>query len=443
MSRALDLIDRRAQDELLRIRSDLVTVYREIQDGRPELFPLRYARSTPREVEIHDAVPVLVLPDGPGTASVLPYDVLRRLLVGDGVDVLMMEHRGVGLSRLDARGRDLPPAAMDLRMVLGDILAVLDHARVPRAAVYGVGYGAYLAQALAALHPQRVHALVLDSPLTSSQDEAIAQRAVRQLYWLGTERTDSIAAVLRRLDAAGDIDAITAGPVLATVHEFGGIPAVRELVDLLALGRGRLSFDGVHEVLTQRWLQSTPYLQELDLLAPISSGQLGAGRHADGGPLDPLALDAEESRRTPFRGEPWDLHELSARITAPTLVLCGADDLITPPCIADRLVARIPGARRITVPHTTHSLLDSHSSIARVAARWAAVGAPQLLADRADDLVRLPPAPLAQLLQAGVRVALAAERYSPWKLRLERARLSRLEQLMDPSSRRVRRVTVP
>src|SRR5699024_9096426 len=89
-------------------------------------------------------VPVLVLPDGPARASVLPYDVLRRSLAGRGLDVLMMEHRGVGLSRLDSTGRDLPAHAMSLREVIGDLVAVLDHARVEQVAVVGSGYGAYL-----------------------------------------------------------------------------------------------------------------------------------------------------------------------------------------------------------------------------------------------------------------------------------------------------------
>ena len=133
-------------------------------------------------------MPVLLIPDGPARASVLPYDVLRRSMAGRGLDVLMMEHRGVGLSRLDAEGEDLPLSAMSLREVIGDLVAVLDHARVERAAVVGSGYGAYLAQALAVLDPERVHSLVLDSPLTSARDEATAREALRGLYWEGTAR---------------------------------------------------------------------------------------------------------------------------------------------------------------------------------------------------------------------------------------------------------------
>ncbi|MGO2720238.1 MAG: alpha/beta fold hydrolase, partial [Brachybacterium tyrofermentans] len=290
--RSTDLFDRPAQDDLLQIRNDLMTVYREISAGDERLFPLRYARTVPRstslrrtasagapvdEVTVDGAeqpvaatpeVPVLLLPDGPDRASVLPYDVLRRSLAGRGLDVLMMEHRGVGLSRLDAEGHDLPPHAMSLREVLGDVLAVLDHARAPQVALYGVGYGAYLAQALAVLHPERVHSLVLDSPLTSADDEKIAQETLRAMYWDGTvPATSTTASSLRRLVGEGVVDGYRAGPVVLAVHEHGGPSAVRDLVDLLALGRGQLTWNSVRQVLNRDWLQSTPYVMEYDLTA--------------------------------------------------------------------------------------------------------------------------------------------------------------------------------
>ncbi|WP_262425791.1 alpha/beta fold hydrolase [Brachybacterium sp. Z12] len=235
--RASEFFDRSAQDDLLQLRNDLMTVYREFSAEDPRLFPLRYARTVPRRARTtrssprpdaegsrHAAVPpppdtaepqvpVLLIPDGPARASVLPYDVLRRSMAGRGLDVLMMEHRGVGLSRLDAEGEDLPLSAMSLREVIGDLVAVLDHARVERAAVVGSGYGAYLAQALAVLHPERVHSLVLDSPLTSARDEAIAQEALRGLYWEGTDpATATTARTLRRLAREGTVDAPGPGP---------------------------------------------------------------------------------------------------------------------------------------------------------------------------------------------------------------------------------------
>src|SRR5699024_8552416 len=43
-----ELFDRSAQDDLLQLRNDLMTVYREFSAEDPRLFPLRYARTVPR-----------------------------------------------------------------------------------------------------------------------------------------------------------------------------------------------------------------------------------------------------------------------------------------------------------------------------------------------------------------------------------------------------------
>ena len=452
-SRAVDLFDRSAQDDLLQLRNDLMTVYREFSVEDPRLFPLRYARTVPRRVRAtagphgiaEPQVPVLLIPDGPARASVLPYDVLRRSMAGRGLDVLMMEHRGVGLSRLDSQGEDLPISAMSLREVIGDLLAVLDHARVEQAAVVGTGYGAYLAQLLAILHPQRVHSLVLDSPLISASDEAIAQQALRDLYWEGTDpATDTTARTLRRLAQEGSLDASRAGPVVLAVHEHGGPEAVRDLVDLLAVGRGSLTWTSVRQVLNQAWLQSTPYVIEHDLTARIMHTELGRGHHADGGPLDSLLLEAEQARAVaPFERERVDLHELTPAITAPTLVLTGSQDLVSPPSIARELAGRIPGAQLLEIRGARHSMLDTRSRILQVAARWSACGTAHRLPEHAEALAALPVSATDLALSRGLQIALAAERHSPWRLRLEsawveRERLQRERARTDPRHHRGR-----
>lgn len=465
-TRPSEFFDRAAQDDLLQLRNDLMTVYREFSAEDPRLFPLRYARTVPRRLraasssassstassssEPHSSAtpqaPVLLIPGGPARASVLPYDVLRRSLAGRGLDVLMMEHRGVGLSRLDAEGEDLPPHAMALREVVGDLVAVLDHARVPQAVVVGSGYGAYLAQLLAIFHPERVHSLVLDSPLTGAGDEVIAQEALRALYWDGTDpSTDTTARTLRRLAREGTVEAARAGPVVLAVHEHGGPEAVRDLVDLLAVGRGHLTWTSVRQVLNQAWLQSTPYVIEHDLTARILHTELGTGHHADGGALDPLLLEAEQARAVPpFTGEQLNLHELAPAITAPTLVVTGSQDLVSPPCIARELAGRIPGARLLEIPGARHSILDTRSRILQVAARWSACGTAAQLPEHAAALAALPVSATDLALSRGLQIALAAERYSPWRLRLESARAER-ERLLweraraDPRPHRGRR----
>lgn len=454
----MDITERASQDELLQIRNDLMTVYREIGEGDDRLFPLRYARAggapqhrgtgqsapgpAPRiEDEESRLPPILVIPDGPGTASVLPYDVLRRMMAQRGLDVIMVEHRGVGLSRLDAEGEDLPASAMTVDAVVGDLLTVLDHAAVPRAVVYGAGYGAYLAQLLAALHPERVHALVLDSPRTGAGDDAVARQAFRAMYRDGADdRTESIARVIRRLVTEEVLDGHRAGPVLLAVHEYGGPEAVRELVDLLAQDRGRLTWTSIRQVLTRQWLQSTPYVQEDDLVAPILHTQLGVGASPDAGDLDPLQLLAQQARTVPaFTAAPHDLHRLAGSIVAPTIVLSGQDDLMTPPRLARDLADRIPGARLVSLPRTGHGILDTHPSVAIIAAWWAAAGCAELLADHAEELARLPRVSVKGAVTEGLRIALVAERLSPWKLWFETARFRRAEAEVDPTGRRARR----
>ena len=49
-----------------------------------------------------------------------------------------------------------------------------------------------------------------------------------------------------------------------------------------------------------------------------------------------------------------DLHDELPRISAPTLVIAGADDPATPPDHGARIAAAIPGARMAVVPHSAH-----------------------------------------------------------------------------------------
>lgn len=57
-----------------------------------------------------------------------------------------------------------------------------------------------------------------------------------------------------------------------------------------------------------------------------------------------------------------------ARITAPTLVIVGDEDVATPPAKAQQIVAAIPGAKLVTIPRAGHS-----SSVEQPAAVTAAI----------------------------------------------------------------------
>ena len=68
-----------------------------------------YVRTRPRGNG--PGVPVVLVPGGPGLASVAPYRRLRALAARRGLDVLMVEHRGVGLSQRGTRGQTCRPPA--------------------------------------------------------------------------------------------------------------------------------------------------------------------------------------------------------------------------------------------------------------------------------------------------------------------------------------------
>jgi pimeloyl-ACP methyl ester carboxylesterase len=71
-----------------------------------------------------------------------------------------------------------------------------------------------------------------------------------------------------------------------------------------------------------------------------------------------VALTADqEITEADFRAvERFDGEPLLAKVRAPTLVLAGADDLLTPPALAKTLQTGIRGARAIVVPEAGHMI---------------------------------------------------------------------------------------
>ncbi len=135
----------------------------------------------------------MVLPGGPGLASVRPYRSFRAAAAREGIDVIMVDHRGVGLSRRRDNGEDLPQSALTVEAAVDDVAAVLDACRVERAVVYGSSYGTYLAQGVGVRHPERVAGMVLDSEMLCADRGAAHREALRRLFWHG-ERADTAAA---------------------------------------------------------------------------------------------------------------------------------------------------------------------------------------------------------------------------------------------------------
>src|SRR5262249_3361177 len=75
------------------------SVRRPVTPDAPDRFDLYYVRTGPKSDH-----PLVIIPGGPGLASVAPYRGMRRHATAAGLDVIMIEHRGVGLSRHDDQG---------------------------------------------------------------------------------------------------------------------------------------------------------------------------------------------------------------------------------------------------------------------------------------------------------------------------------------------------
>lgn len=332
-------------------------------------------------------LPVLVVPGGPGLASVVPYRSLRARAAALGLDVLMVEHRGVGLSRTDDSGHDLPMAAVTVEQAADDMAAVLDDASLERAVVYGSSYGTYLSQAFSVRHPHRVAAMVLDSPMLSVEQDLAASRAYRRrLLWEGEDTASARLAAAVRATADTGVPMSELSQVVQLVHEFAGPDVLHRLLLARAQGRLRRTWRRVSTLgLAELEGSGRRYFMEPDLVAGIAYGQLGYGLPPDGDPLDPQLTFADVATRQPhFSGEPFDLTAALPGATWPVVVVSGDWDLRTPRPIAERIFDLTPDSLLVALQRTGHSALDTHQSAALHIARAAADNNTARLLDLAE-----------------------------------------------------------
>lgn len=387
-------------------------VRRPIHRGADENFDVYYVRTGRKS-----AHPLVVIPGGPGAASIALYRALRRRSAVDGLDVIMVEHRGVGLSRHDDTGRDLPPDALSVDMVVEDIAAVLDDAGVDQAVVYGASYGSYLAAGLGVRHPARIHAMVLDSPLLSAGDIDEVRAQIRRILWDGengreTAGDTDLAAKVRRLVADGVL-APTAVLRTADMYGIAGPDVLRRQLDLLLTGHDWLwTAVGVGtRLLLER---QTPYHHEPDLVERIAYRELNYGAVPDGGPLDPaVAFREMASGDVDFVAEPYDLISAMPGFNWPTAVISGSRDLTTPPAVAWRVADLIPDSVLVELPTAGHSILDTREHAALQICRAACTDGIRQLPSRSAELDALPANLTVRLLVRGISIAARAEAVVP------------------------------
>jgi pimeloyl-ACP methyl ester carboxylesterase len=373
-----------------------------------EQFDVYYVRTGPAS-----AHPLVIIPGGPGAASVALYRTFRKHAAAAGLDVIMVEHRGVGLSRHDDSGADLPPEALTVDAVVDDVAAVLDDAQVERAVVYGTSYGSYVAAGVGVRHPGRVQAMVLDSPLLSAGDIDAVRAQARRVLWDGATGGDAdLAAKVRQLVAAGTL---TPEALLLTIglYELAGPDALSRQLDLLVADRDLLwkAAGRVTKLVTER---KTPYRHEPDLVERIAYRELNYGAVPDGGPLDPaVALREMASGDVEFVAEPYDLAAAMPRFGWPTAVLSGGRDLTTPPQVAHRIADLIPSSVLVELPTAGHSILDTREHAALQICTAVHAGKIAELPSRATELDGLPANLTVRLLVGALAAGVRAESAIP------------------------------
>ena len=399
---------RRRAHEKLAALPGVRPVRRPVTPGAAEEFDLFYVR-TGRKTK-H---PVVILPGGPGVASIALYRGLRRRAAAEGLDVIMIEHRGVGMSRHDDSGADLPPEALTIEQAVDDVATVLDDAQVHSANIYGTSYGSYVAAGVGVRHPGRVHAMILDSPLLARDDIDAVRRALRSVLWHGHDpETKDLAHKVRRLVDHG-VMTPAAAQLAAAVYGFGGAQLLERQLDLLLGGR-RLLWSGMNKVAAYTVGRKAPYRNETDLVGRIGYRELNYGGIPDGLPLDPAAAMREfASDDTEFEAEPFDLVEEMPRFGWPTVVISGGRDLTTPPAVAERIADLVPGAVLVRLATTGHSVLDTKESAALRIAGLVATGRYAALPGQAATLDTLPNRPALRLMVSAIAAAARVEAALP------------------------------
>jgi proline iminopeptidase len=343
---------RRAHDKLSALPG-VRPVRRPILQGGDDEFDLYYVRTGRKS-----AHPLVVIPGGPGAASIALYRGFRRRAATQGLDVIMIEHRGVGMSRHDDGGADLPPEALTIDQVVDDVAAVLDEAQVDKAVIYGTSYGTYIAAGVGVRHPGRVHAMILDSPVLSADDIDAVREATRRVLWDGdNSETAELAPKVRQLVEDDVLTPITTQLAIA-VYGFAGPAVLQRQLDLLLTGR-RWLWSALGKAARLLFERKSPYRHEPDLVGRIGYRELNYGAVPDGKPLDQAVAFREFARDTiEFDTEPYDLVDEMPNFTWPTLVISGGRDLITPPAVARRIASLIPGAVLVNLATAGHSAID-------------------------------------------------------------------------------------
>ncbi len=407
------------------LRCATLSVPLDRSGATPGTVALNVRRLPARAVGTPTTQAVIALAGGPGQSAVpLTADfagVLAPLLADR--DLVVFDQRGTGDSgplscpssgSLAGCAERLGPSRAFYRSIdsAEDIEALRQVGGYDKLVIYGVSYGTRVALTYAALHPDHVAALVLDSVVPIDGQDGLSRpsfaalpRVLDQVCADGgcrkitTSPNDDLRALLARLSRhsisgriidpdgnrakirltrggvwqiilAGDLNPSMRADLPGALHaalrgDTTAMLRLRARADGLT-GTAATQSDGVNETLfvTTRCEETVfPW----DRAAGSSDRQRQietAARAFPAGTFAPFdaqfAVDASIAALcVDWPDASPDPAPLPALPAVPTLVLEGADDLRTPVEQARAAVASIPGAQFVTVPATGHSVLGS------------------------------------------------------------------------------------
>ncbi len=389
-------------DRFTELTRPVKRVRREASGGSPA-FDLAYFRTRPKrslrktlasgvpdpapEGASENSVPTVIIPGGPGLASSLPYGTLRRQAKADGLYLIMIDHRGVGLSRFDLQGRPLPQSAMWVDDVVDDIAAVLDAEGVSKANIVGSSYGSYLASAFGAKYPERVAGMLLDSALQSAGDLQVERDAIRALFW---DSDSELAALVRQVARMGEDQRVLLD-VVRGAFELCGTGATECILRLRAKGRKGLAWRLLASYAARdASIAEAPDYYEFARAGAIGFRELNYAPLPDGKPLDPaLTYSKLAGDFPPFAGESADLVSATRGFRWPLVLLVGDRDIRTPAAIAKRAERLAPDSVLVQIENG-HSALDTHPIALVKVVKLLAKGRAHELANLGPMLSALP-----------------------------------------------------
>lgn len=323
-------------------------------DGDGPTFPLAYTHSGAGEGN-----PVLVIiPGGPGFASIVPYATVRPKAVAAGFEVVMVEHRGVGLSRHDRAGEVLPVDAMRVEYAVRDVVRVLDHLGIEKAWLHGTSYGGYLAMVFGGLFPERVRGMFLDCTWRGLEDESAIREYKRDLFLRGngSDGLEPIAEKVCEILEKGIAPDEEVASVAPPVYEFLGAEALDRLLSARLAGR-KAEWKWFAGLVGKELDERLPGIMETDPVMAIWHRQIGV-LEPDGESFDTEAIWAERAHRyPPFEGPPLNFSAVLRKFDWPTVLFSGERDTRTPPFVMKDIASLIPNSVHITFPSAGHDLL--------------------------------------------------------------------------------------